>query len=180
MVRWRSGERRAAVLALAIPAGLATAWRAGVLSRPGFGPYPLVDFGWPLRWVADWVRIAPGTTLSARLAIAAVLLSIVAVLALPRPWSVVASTYAGFAALALVLNIRVYDDAWSLGRVLAALPVLVAVLPGGRTALAVPAAFAIGGCACSSSRTGSGRPPASRRTLKGRADKSREWAPGVP
>ena len=147
VVRWRSGERRAAVLALAIPAGLATAWRAWVLSRPGFGPYPLVDFGWPLRWVADWVRIAPGTTLSARLAIAAVLLSIVAVLALPRPWSVVAWTYAGFAALALVLNIRVYDDAWSLGRVLAALPVLVAVLPGGRTALAVPAAFAIGGCA---------------------------------
>jgi hypothetical protein len=42
----------------------------------------------------------------------------------------VAWTYAGFAAPALVLNIRVYDDAWSFGRV-----------------LAVPAAFAIGGCA---------------------------------
>ena len=91
--------------------------------------------------------MAPGTTLSARLAIGAVLLAIVAVLALPRPWSAVAWTYAGFAALALVLNIRVYDDAWSFGRVLAAMPVLVAVLPGGRAVLAVPAAFAIAGCA---------------------------------
>jgi hypothetical protein len=74
--------------------------------------------------------MAPGTTLSARLAIGAVLLAIVAVLALPRPWSAVAWTYTGFAALALVLNIRVYDDAWSFGRV-----------------LAVPAAFAIAGFA---------------------------------
>jgi hypothetical protein len=91
--------------------------------------------------------MAPGTTLAARLAIAAVLLAIVAVLALPRPWPVVAWTYAGFAALALVISIRVYDDAWSFGRVLAALPVLVAVLPGGRAVLAVPTAFAISGCA---------------------------------
>lgn len=147
VIRWRRGERRKAALALAVPAGLATLWRAWVLSRPGFDPYPLVDFGWPLRWLADWVRMAPGTPLSARLAIAAVLLAIVAVAGLPRPWSPPAWTYAGFAALALVLNIRVYDDPWSFGRVLAALPVLAAVLPGGRIALAIPAAFAAGGCA---------------------------------
>ncbi len=145
--RWRRGERREAALALAVPAGLAALWRVWVLSRPGFGRYPLVDFGWPLRWLADWLRMAPGTTLSARLAIAAVLLAIGVVVALPRPWSVVAWTYVGFVALALVLNIRVYDDAWSFGRVLAALPVLAAVASGGRAVLAVPSAFAVGGCA---------------------------------
>jgi hypothetical protein len=147
-----ASERRlgAAAVSALVPLVVVGAWKVWVASRPGMaGTLGFHNLDLPMKGVWDkLVRPLPPIELLGVLVLA---LAIAAVVALRRPWSPLALTYVGFAAMTACLAYVVVEEVYAYTRVTAFLPVGAAVLAGGagssadrRWALrAVPLAYAV-------------------------------------